>query len=51
MDFHDPWIGTDTTGPGEAVFAIRSGGKPPCFRKIWKAKFKISIKFEVFHGI
>ena len=21
--FHDPWVGTDTPGPGEAVFAIR----------------------------
>ena len=21
-NFHDPWVGTDTTGPGEAVFAI-----------------------------
>ena len=20
---HDPWVGTDTPGPGEAVFAIR----------------------------
>ena len=22
MNFHDPWVGTDTTGPGEAVSAI-----------------------------
>ena len=22
-NFHDPWVGTDTPGPGEAVFAIR----------------------------
>ena len=21
-NFHDPWVGTDTTGPGEAVSAI-----------------------------
>ena len=22
LNFHDPWVGTDTTGPGEAVSAI-----------------------------
>ena len=27
-NFHDPWVGTDTPGPGEAVFAIRFNGKP-----------------------
>jgi hypothetical protein len=26
--FQDPWVGTDTPGPGEAVFAIRFEGKP-----------------------
>ena len=28
LNFHDPWVGTDTTGPGEAVFAIRFDVKP-----------------------
>ena len=28
LNFHDPWVGTDTPGPGEAVFAIRFNGKP-----------------------
>ena len=27
MSFHDPWVGTDTPGYGEAVFAGRSNGK------------------------
>ena len=27
-NFHDPSVGTDTPGPGEAVFAIRFIGKP-----------------------
>ena len=26
--FMDPWLGTDTSGPGEAAFAIRFKGKP-----------------------
>ena len=26
--FQDPWVGTDTPGPGEAVFAIRFEGNP-----------------------
>ena len=26
--FGDPRLGTDTSGPGEAVFAIRFNGKP-----------------------
>ena len=26
-EFHDPWVGTDTPGPGEAVFAIRFNGQ------------------------
>ena len=28
MSFHDSWVGTDTPGPGEAVFAIRCIEKP-----------------------
>ena len=28
MDVDDPRLGTDTLGPGEAVFAIRINGKP-----------------------
>ena len=33
-NFHDPWVGTDTTGPGEAVFAIRFDAKPVFLLKI-----------------
>ena len=29
----DPRLGTDTSGPGEAVFAIRFNGKPQI---VWK---------------
>ena len=28
MNFRDPWVGTDTPGPREAVFPIRCDGKP-----------------------
>ena len=28
MNFHDPWVGTDTPGPGEVDFAIGSNGQP-----------------------
>ena len=30
----DPRLGTDTSGPGEAVFAIRFNGKPQFLWKI-----------------
>ena len=43
MNFHEPRVGTGTTGPGEAVFAIRFDGKPIFFRKKWKNKIQ---KFE-----
>ena len=23
-NFHDPWVGTDTPGPGEAVFEVKN---------------------------
>ena len=32
--WHDPWVRTDTAGPGEAVFAIRFDGKPIFLLKI-----------------
>ena len=37
-NFHDLWVGTDTPGPGEAVFAIRFNGKPQILWK--KMKFQ-----------
>ena len=32
-NFQDSRVGTDTPGPGEAVFAIRFNGKPPMLLK------------------
>ena len=46
-NFQDPWVGTDTPGPGEAVFAIRFDGKPEFQRKI---REKLPQKsFKVIH--
>ena len=28
MNFHDPWLGTNTPEHGESVFALRFSGKP-----------------------
>ena len=44
MNFHEPRVGTGTTGPGEAVFAIRFDGKPVLFRKIRKNYQKYGIR-------
>ena len=33
-NFLGPMVGTDTPGPGEAVFAIRFNGKPQMLSKI-----------------
>ena len=41
-NFHDPWVGTDTPGPGEAVFAIRFIQKTQIYNQ--KARFKKSTK-------
>ena len=40
----DPRLGTDTSGPGEAVFAIRFNGKPQILQK--NLKFSTRKKFE-----
>ena len=46
VDFHDPWVGTDTPGPGEAVFTIRCNGKPSILSKNWKKQiFQFSKQF------
>ena len=42
MNFHDAGVGTDTTGPGKAVFAIRFSGKPSGLRK--ELKFRTQTK-------
>ena len=33
---HDPWVRTDTPGPGEALFAIRFNGKPQSVKKTYQ---------------
>ena len=40
----DPRLGTDTSGPGEAVFAIRFNGKPQSLEK--NRYFRTRNKFE-----
>jgi hypothetical protein len=42
----DPRLGTDTSGPGEAVFAIRFDGKPHLLLKI--QNFRTRKKLEKF---
>ena len=37
--FHDPWVGTDTPGPGEAVFAIIFIGNKCFLTKNWCFKY------------
>ena len=57
-NFHDPWVGTDTPGPGEAVFVIRFIEKPlftiknPNFqtKKINITKLKIARNHVVGFG-
>ena len=53
-NFHDSWVGTDTPGPGEAVFAIRFIGKPTCSvkkldLKIQKFKKSLHVQTCYFH--
>ena len=33
MSFHSPWVGTDTPGPGEAVFCYQIQLKPMNFKE------------------
>ena len=45
MNSHEPRVGTGTIGPGEAVFAIRSDGKPPFLKEnVEKQNFENSKK-------
>ena len=50
MNSHEPRVGTGTTGPGEAVFAIRSDGKPHLFmNNVEKQNLKI-LKIQFSHS-
>ena len=44
----DPRLGTDTSGPGEAAFAIRFNGELDLSRK--KRKTKTSLSFTIVSG-
>ena len=50
-NFHDPWVGTDTPGPGEAAFAIRFIEKPAfTFKKLIFQDFK-KLKTQMFQDL
>ena len=58
MDFSEPWVGTHTTGPGEATFVIKFDGEPRLLIEEWENAAQFSgVKTEeirkgrIFEGV